>query len=100
MATVLSIDLIGSDPAVRRGRPHILGTRVTVSDIVTVMVYHRQDADGLAAWFGLSLPQVYAALAYYYSHRAEMDAAVRAEIAQGEAIKAKYGSNPHPLLPR
>ena len=87
MTTIQSINLIGIDEQVRSGRPYILGTSVTVADVAIVKIYHRQDADGLAAWFGLTLPQVYTALAYYYEHKAEMDAQIRNQIERAEALK-------------
>lgn len=73
MATVLSIDLIASDPKVRNGRAVVAGTGVCVSDIVTAMIFHQRTIDELAGDYGLSLAQIHAALAYYYSHKAELD---------------------------
>lgn len=73
MDIVQSINLIAINPNVRSGRPYIVGTTVTVADVVIVKLYHGQDADGIAEWYGLTLPQVYAALAYYYDHKADMD---------------------------
>ena len=67
MATVLSIDLITSDPAVRRGRPCVAGTGIRVMDIAAAMLFHDQTPDQIAAAYELSLAQVYAALAYYYA---------------------------------
>ncbi len=59
------------------GKPRIAGHRTTVQDIV---VWHERlglDADEIATEYGLSLADVYAALAYYYDHRAEIDRAIR-----------------------
>ena len=62
---------------------------MTIADVATVKIYHGQDADGIAAWFDLSLPQVYAALAYYYDHKDEMDEQIRAQIKRAEELKEK-----------
>lgn len=98
MATIKSINLIGTDEKVRNGRPYILGTSVTVADVAIVKIYHGQDADGIADWFDLTLPQVYAALAYYYEHKAEMDAQIREQIKRAEELKEKQVGNRGSLL--
>ena len=95
MDTVLSINLISSNPDVRSGRPVVAGTGVCVSDVVMAMNYHQQDPDGIASWYGLSLAQVHAALSYYYEHKADVDAEVRERIKQARELKEKQvGSRP------
>ena len=59
--TVLAINLIISDPAVRSGRPVIAGTGICVSDIAAATVFHQQSPDEIALGFKLTLAQVYAA---------------------------------------
>jgi uncharacterized protein (DUF433 family) len=98
-ATVQSINLIATDPRVRGGRPYLFGTSVTVADVAIVKIYHGQDAGELAAWFGLSLPQVYAALAYYYDHKDEMDEQIRGQIARARELKEKRVGSEDSLLP-
>lgn len=98
-ATVQSINLIATDPRVRGGRPYIIGTSVTVADVAVVKIYHGQDADGLAAWFGLSLPQVYAALAYYYDHKDELDEQIQRQIKQARELKERRTGSEDSLLP-
>src|SRR5437660_555679 len=63
-------------PGVTGGRPRIAGHRITVQDIV--LWHERLDlgADEIATEYGLSLAEVYAALAYYYDHREEIDRAI------------------------
>lgn len=100
MLTIQSINQIATDERLRGGRPVILGTSVTVADVAIVKIYHAQDADGLAQWFGLSLPQIYAALAYYYEHKDAMDADIRAKIRRAEELKANRAGSPDSLLPR
>lgn len=74
---ILSINLIASDPNVRGGRPMVAGTGVRVTDIASVKLFHLQNPEGIAAWFGLLLAQVYAALAHYYEHQEAFDRVVR-----------------------
>jgi hypothetical protein len=50
MTVVQTIDLIAVDPYVRSGRPYILGTTVTVSDIAIAKLYHAKDVDGIGDW--------------------------------------------------
>jgi len=66
-------------PDVCGGKPHIFGHRITVQDIA---IWHERmslDPDEIATEYGLELGEVYAALAYYHDHRAEIDASIRAD---------------------
>ncbi len=66
-------------PGVAGGKPRITGHRITVQDVV---VWHERlglSADEIASEYGLSLADVYAALAYYYDHREEIDRAISAD---------------------
>lgn len=66
-------------PGIAGGKPRITGHRITVQDIV---IWHERmgiNADEIATEYGLTLADVYAALAYYYDHRAEIDEAIRAD---------------------
>ena len=87
MTMVRSAERIASHPDIRGGRPHIQGTTVTVTDVVIAKLYHGLDADGIAAWYGLSLPEVYTALAYYYDHKEEIDAQIKEQIRRSEHLK-------------
>jgi len=100
MLTVQSINQIATDERVRGGRPHLIGTSVTVADVAIVKIYHGQDADGIAQWFGLSLPSVYAALAYYYEHKEAIDADIQAQIRRAEELSANRAGSQNSLLPR
>ncbi len=86
MATVLNIDAIVSDPAIRGGRPSIAGTRICVSDIIAYHLYDRQSAEELAAGFKLPLGHVHAALAYYYMHQDEIDSEMQASAKESAAL--------------
>jgi len=79
------------------GRPRIAGSRIQVQDIV---IWHERlglSADEIVQRYAqLSLSDVYAALAYYYDHRSEVDEQMRAGDAVVEAARAEYASKlPH-----
>ncbi len=76
-AQILTIETIISDPDIRAGRPVIVGTGIRVSDVAALSVFHGRTPDQIAVNYGLSLGQVYAALAYYHDHQAEIDAEIR-----------------------
>lgn len=100
MLTIQAIESVGTDPNIRNGRPHLVGTSVTVADVAIARVYHNLDAEGIADWYALSLPQTYAALAYYYEHKADIDEQIRTQIRQAEALKEQRVGGANPLLPR
>lgn len=95
-----NIQRIAINPKVRNGRPYIIDTTVTVADVAIAKIYHGQDADGIAAWYGLTLPQVYAALAYYYDNKSEIDEQIRQQIRRTEELWEKRPGNEGSLLPR
>jgi uncharacterized protein (DUF433 family) len=84
MATKTLDGHIQITPGVVGGRPRIAGRRITVQNIV---IWHDRlgmSADEIAAEYDLTQADVYAALAYYFDHRAEMDRTIR----KGEAFVA------------
>ncbi|MBN1284660.1 MAG: DUF433 domain-containing protein [Anaerolineae bacterium] len=76
MEQVLSIDTIVSNPEIRSGRPVIAGTGITVSNIVIFYEKWEMSPQEITKQLGVSLADVHAALAYYYSHKAEIDAEI------------------------
>lgn len=72
-------DHITSTPGVAGGKPRIAGRRITVQDIVRWHERLALSADEIASEHGLSLADVYAALAYYYDHREEIDQVMKAD---------------------
>ena len=52
------------DPRVRFGKPCIVGTRITVGDILEKMVYGMTEEDILAEWQYLTSIQIRSCLAY------------------------------------
>ena len=81
-------------PGITGGKPRIAGHRITVMNIV---VWHERigkSADEIAAEYDLTLADVYAALAYYYDHRAVIDR----DIEESKAfVKALRKSTPSTL---
>lgn len=86
----VTVDLdrhIAIKPGVAGGKPHIAGHRITVQNIV---IWHERmglSADEIATEYNLSLADVYAALAYYYDHQTEIDAAIKDDEAFVEALR-------------
>ena len=75
-------------PGIVGGKPHIAGHRITVEEIA---IWHEKlgrTADEIAADYGLSLADVYAALSYYFDHREEIEKS----ISEGEAFTAALRS--------
>lgn len=75
------------------GRPRVAGTRIRVQDIA---LWH--EADGLAPeeilihYQGITLSDVYAALAYYHDHRDEIRARMKKDEEFVEAFKKEHPS--------
>lgn len=90
MNTILSINLITSNPKVRGGRPCIAGTGLRVTDVVIASTIHLHTPDQIAASYEITLAQVYAAMAYYYEHKAELDEDIRQQLATARALKEKH----------
>lgn len=90
MATIHPIDTIVSDPENRGGQPIIVGTSIRVVDVVASHIYRGLQAEELATNFALDMGQVYAALAYYYQHKPEMDARMRQDASKAERLLADF----------
>ena len=59
------------------GKPHIVGHRIKVQDVV---VWHERmglSVDEIAFQYGLALPEIYAALSYYFDHREQIEQDLR-----------------------
>lgn len=83
-------DLITASPEIRRGRPRIAGTGVTVQRIV-ILYKMGLSPDEIADEFGhLSLAQVYAGLAYYHTNKDQIEAAITADQAESEALEQAH----------
>lgn len=81
-------------PGVRGGQPRIAGRRITVADVVIMYLRMGQSLEEIASTYDLSLASVYAAIAYYYDHKAGIDQQIREDEAFVAAFKQ---NNPSPL---
>jgi uncharacterized protein (DUF433 family) len=88
-------EYIAIKPGFCGGKPHISGHRVKVQHVA---VWHERvgmtPEEIVATYPSLTLPAVYAALAYYHSHRAEIDADIEADERFVAELKAKAGPSP------
>ncbi len=58
------------------GKPRISGRRITVANIAIWHEHLGKSADEIATEYDLTLADVYAALAFYFDHRAEIDRSI------------------------
>lgn len=95
--TVLSIDLIVSDPKIRSGKPIIAGTTLRVQDIVAGYLYKNYSVDDLLMHYPqLNHAQIHAALAYYYAHKNEIDTQLEADAEFARKAKDEGLGQRHP----
>lgn len=85
-------DHIEITPDVAGGKPRISGHRITVQNIVVWHERMGRSADEISTEYDLKLADVYAALAYYFDHRAEIDASIREGEAFAEALHERTPS--------
>jgi uncharacterized protein (DUF433 family) len=79
-------------PGIAGGKPRISGHRITVQNIA---IWHERlgkSADEIATDYDLTLADVYAALAYYFDHRAEIDRSIEEGEAFAEALRQRCPS--------
>ncbi len=79
-------------PDVVGGRPRIAGRRITVQNIAIWHEYMGLSADEIGAEYDLSLAQVYAALAYYFDHRDDIEQQIAEDEAFIEALRSQTPS--------
>ena len=70
------------DPQICGGKPRIAGHRITVANVVVWYERMGKSPDEIADEHDLWLAEVYAALAYYFDHREEIDRS----LVEGEAF--------------
>lgn len=92
MATKTLDEHIEITPGVAGGRPRIAGHRITVQNIAIWHEYMGKSVDEIAIEYDLTLSDVYAALAYYFDHRAEIDHDIEESKAFIEALQQKTPS--------
>jgi uncharacterized protein (DUF433 family) len=88
--------LIDSDPKIHNGRPLIAGTGITVRRIA---IWHQQGLtppEIITRIGHLTLPQIYAALTYYYANQSEIDTDITIEAAEYDRLAALHQNGQHP----
>jgi uncharacterized protein (DUF433 family) len=87
-------EYIAVKPGYCGGKPHILGHRIKVQHIA---FWHERRGltpeEIVVTYPSLSLPAVFAALAYYHGHRLEIDADIDADERFVAEMKAKAGAS-------
>src|SRR5262245_34787890 len=92
-AMTIALDrYIETTPDVRGGRPRIADTRISVADIVLMYLRLGQSLEEIAGKYDLPLAAVYAAMAYYYDHQAEVDRSIADDRAFAEAFRQNHPS--------
>lgn len=79
-------------PDISGGKPRIAGHRITVQNIVVWHERMNKTADEICAEHDLTLADVYAALAYYFDHRDEIDHSIEESEAFIEALRKRLPS--------
>jgi len=91
--TNVIVEHIGKTPGVCGGKACIAGHRIRVMDIVVWHEMHGYSPDEIVAMFaGITLADVYAALAYYFDNRQEIEDEFRKEDQIAEQLKARCPS--------
>ncbi len=85
-------------PGVRGGKPRIAGRRITVSDVAFWYLKQDRTIGEIVQDYDLTHAQVHAALAFYYDHRAEIDAREAQDLAEAEKLKQSVPSKLQPRL--
>ena len=85
-------------PGVRGGKPRITGRRITVFDVAFWYLKQDRTIDEIVQDYDLTHAQVHAALAFYYDHRAEIDAREAQDLAEAEILRQSHPSKLQPRL--
>ena len=75
-------------PDTAGGKPCIRGRRITVQNVAMWHERLGKSADEIAVEYDLTLADVYAALAYYFDHRADIDRRIAEDNAFADAVRA------------
>ena len=76
-------------PDIRGGKPHLVGSRITVAEIAIMYLKMGQSLEFIAGKYQLSLASVYGAMSYYYEYKKEIDQ----QIAEDEAFADEFQKN-------
>ncbi|WP_283754102.1 DUF433 domain-containing protein [Roseofilum acuticapitatum] len=89
---IVSLNHIEITPGVCGGRPRITGHRITVADISILYTKMGYSLEEIASKYELSLASVYAAMAYYFDHRSEIEARLQEDRELVERLKSNHSS--------
>jgi uncharacterized protein (DUF433 family) len=90
-------DYIVKTPDTCSGQAHIAGTRIKVKHVYTwVEQMGKTPAQVVAEYPHLTMAQVHAALAYYWSHRDEIHQDIDNEVKLAAELKAQAGPSQIP----
>ena len=92
MSTKMLDQHIEITPGIAGGKPRIAGHRITVQNIVVWHERMGKGVDEISTEYGLTLADIYAALAYYFDHRPEIDQAIEEGEAFVEALRERTSS--------
>jgi uncharacterized protein (DUF433 family) len=93
MPAMLTLDrYIVATPDTLGGRPRIAGRRIAVAHIAHWHERQGMTADAICDEYDLTLPEVHAALAYYFEHKHAIDARQVSDEAFVEELRAKSAS--------
>jgi len=93
MATVqVTEQYIDITAGVCGGRPRVAGTRMTVADIAQMRLQMNLSLEEIAGVYDLPLSAVYAAMAYYFDHRAEIDSRSAEDASFIDELREQYPS--------
>ena len=77
------------------GIPYIVGTRTKVEEVILDHLAYHWDAEEIQQQHpGLTLGQIYSALAYYYDHQEELDREIDNGLREVAQIRASLGTSP------
>jgi uncharacterized protein (DUF433 family) len=85
-------DHLETTPGVCGGKPRIVGTRITVKDVVLMHLKMGQPLAQIAGTYDFALSSAHEAMAYYYDHREDVDRMIAEDAAYVEALKTEYPS--------
>ncbi len=68
-------------PGIVGGKPRVAGHRIAVQNIAIWHEWMGKSVDEIADEYDLTLAEVYAALAYYFAHREEIDKSIEEGLA-------------------
>lgn len=101
-----SIDRIEVTAGICDGRPRIAGTRIRVQDVVAWYEFQGMSPDEIVSGYPhISLADVHAALAYYHSHRDDIQDQMRLDEAFVESLRGSRSgltgtdAHDHPVSP-